>query len=160
MQEPNCRFLLLLSLNHYLQLLDVDVRHVGGQWKSEGKERDDSWENRQQGQLKQGGVKSASSAGATQTTLQVQVGDYFSQSAVIYLEHQGSYKDAALERNQGKTTPGSDQRHPRHEPTSVSLSWCCCPHQPGGKNKVSSGRSERKEIVKWWLKAGDKSTQA
>lgn len=35
--EPNCGFLLLLSLNHYLQLLDDDVRHVGDDVKAKEK---------------------------------------------------------------------------------------------------------------------------
>lgn len=43
MLEPNCGFLPLLSLNHYLQLLDDD-RHVGDN-KSEGKETGESREN-------------------------------------------------------------------------------------------------------------------
>lgn len=34
------------------------------------------------------------------------------------------------------------------------------PHQSAGKNNVGSGKSERKDMVKWWLRAGDKSAQA
>lgn len=38
MQQPDCGFLLLLSLTHYLQLLDDDdVRHVGDNGKAKEK---------------------------------------------------------------------------------------------------------------------------
>lgn len=140
MQGPNWGLLLLLSLKLYLKLLGGDVGHVGDDAKA-GERRGGGWLVRK---------PATRSAGTGRCEERFLVGSQSDQTTSLgrgsFLPERchlstRSYEGAALGRNNGETTPGSHRGHPRHEPTSVSLSWRCPQtHPPTQKNNNQPAR--------------------